>query len=422
MEFPAKLTTDGTQTYVPIPRSLVKHFRPREWDKVHVEILDQLEENISFEAICGKGKNYYLDLKIAIPKHSHNGYRIAIMDLPNDLLRVSYRTITRSPKSINIPRYLLLDNENFEVMGLAQGELFKCVRKGLLSFSNSDPALINRFLDFCEKAFRLKRVDWKASLIISRFSSSEELDKELRKFWSKNVGIPLNNFVKTHFHPYGQRASFGTLHIYVSNILLAWLMVKLLSICAKLAPLKTEWTAAFMRGVFAADGCPILRPSGTLLSADIAHEPKNDEARLYLLLLSELDIKAKIVPPRSVRICGIKNFLKLARFGLFRLHARRQEKFTLGLKAHREVNILLRLKALVKNKLTAEQLANLLGVSNVQTRHLLKRWFDASYVTRTRSGPNRDGSWPPYSYQLTENGLRTLAFLSSCLSYNSAIS
>lgn len=199
-------------------------------------------------------------------------------------------------------------------------------------------------------------------------------------------------------------------------------MVELLAIYAKLAPLKTEWTAAFMRGVFAADGCPILRPNDALLSADIAHDPKKDEAHLYVLLLSKLGIRAKIVPPRSIKIHGVENFLKLGRFGLFRLHAERQKKFTRGLKAHREVKSLLRLKALVKRELTVKELAKLLDISAARTQQLIKRWFESYYVTRSRSELNADGSWPPYFYRLTEEGLRTLAFLSSCLSNNSAIS
>lgn len=421
-EFPTRLTTNGKQTFVPMPRSLVKRLRPCEGEEVRVEILNRLEKNRLFEAVWKKGTNYFLDLKIAIPKQSYNGYRITILEFPNDFLRVFYKTITRNPKPVTIPRYLPLSQENFEVMGLAQGELLKCVRKGLLSLSNSDPVLINCFLDLCERIFQVKRIDWRASLAISRLSSSEEVETELKKFWSKKVSISPENFVKTHFHRYGQQTPYGTLHVYVSNILLTWLMAKLLTFCAKLASLKTEWAAAFMRGVFAADGCPILRSNNALLSADIAHNPKTDEARLYVSLLSKLDIKAKIVPPRTVKIQGVENFLKLGRFGLFRLHGERQKKFSYGLKAHREVKSLLRLKALLKQEVTVKQLAKLLSISNIRSQQLLKRWFEASHVTRSRGGPNRDGSWPPYSYRLTEKGLRTLAFLSSCLSNNSEIS
>lgn len=216
-EFPTKLITNGKQTCAPMPRGLVHHLRPFDGKKVRVEILERPRKNQPFAAICKKGTNYFLNLKIAIPKQSYNGYKISILELPDDLLRVSYQTITRTPKPVDIPQYLSLNNKNFEVMGLAQGELFKCVRKGLLSFSNSNPALVNRFLNFCERAFRLKRIEWKASLVISRLNCSEELEKELKKFWSKNVGIPFKNFVKTHFHPYGQKHPMVH-YTYISQI------------------------------------------------------------------------------------------------------------------------------------------------------------------------------------------------------------
>jgi len=63
----------------------------------------------------------------------------------------------------------------------------------VIEFTNSNPKLVKLFLIFLRKIIKIDELKLKGQLFIY-----DDLDKpELEKMWSKETGIPLNNFNKT---------------------------------------------------------------------------------------------------------------------------------------------------------------------------------------------------------------------------------
>jgi len=229
-------------------------------------------------------------------------------------------------ESINIvPRYINPDKELFRLLGLIQGDGTK-THDRRLEFSNSDPNLINLFIDYLGKNFNVSKSKWGARIVYTNKIRDSTLEKTLINHWTNKTEIPKENFVKTKWYEGTPDAKRGSLQLYLCNSIYRELFIGLLDTLPVIEMPYARW---FMQGVFASDGCPILR-KGKLHEVDIRTENLT-EGRLYSCALGKEGIMARTCDEgKIIRISGKENFNKIITNELFILHKERLEKFMNG--------------------------------------------------------------------------------------------
>lgn len=100
---------------------------------------------------------------------------------------------------------------------------------GTIKFVNSDPEMIVLFLNFLRKICGI--YEGRLKVLIHMYPDHNE--KELKKFWSRKTGVPLDRFYKSHIHhgrvgTYKTKSKYGTLAVNYSDkrllkILLGWI-------------------------------------------------------------------------------------------------------------------------------------------------------------------------------------------------------
>lgn len=104
----------------------------------------------------------------------------------------------------------LLKDANSEIKPLSDQELFltglalywaegfKSIKEGRLGFCNSDPRMIKFIIKWFEKALKINREDF---ILRTEFNETHrDRTKEIKLFWAKLTGIPLNQFEKPFYH------------------------------------------------------------------------------------------------------------------------------------------------------------------------------------------------------------------------------
>jgi len=108
---------------------------------------------------------------------------------------------------------------------------------GTIKFVNSDPKMIKLFLNFLRKICGIHEERLKA--LVHMYPDHNE--NELRKFWSRLTGIPLERFYKSHIHEgrggtYKRKSQYGTIAInYSDKKLLNTLLLWIEQYCGKLS-------------------------------------------------------------------------------------------------------------------------------------------------------------------------------------------
>ncbi|MEM2878953.1 MAG: ArsR family transcriptional regulator [Candidatus Hadarchaeales archaeon] len=276
----------------------------------------------------------------------------------------------RESKKITINRRVLLDSLFFEGLGLWQGEGGK--GKGIY-FCNSNPQILCHFLTFVEKRLGLSRIGFKVTVCTS---SSDEHDS-IKEKWSKVLGIPLNNFTTVSVDV---RINKDNVQVYLNSVILVELLKNMHE---KLKPVITsniKFAAAYLRGVFAGEGCVLLRKSGVLFHVDFATKDESS-VRFYKQCLDFLGISHGKYMRRSLKfpIHGYRNLKRFKELSIHALHPEKREKFERGFSAYRRTNVLdgeearrMILEQLASGPKTYDELAAALGKARttIQAHHI----------------------------------------------------
>lgn len=108
-------------------------------------------------------------------------------------------------------------------IALYWGEGFKNVHERRLGFCNSDPNMLRFYVHWLEKCIGINRRELVARLTLNR--AYREKTKEIEKYWSDIIGIPLNQFTKPFYQNSLWKKHFndsnyhGVLRIHVKNSL-----------------------------------------------------------------------------------------------------------------------------------------------------------------------------------------------------------
>jgi len=349
--------------------------------------------------------NSLIDIKEILPKESYVGENIIIESKKENIL-VYYITKypTGQPKSAKfqpaktlIPKHIKLSKELVQSLGMYQGDGQKSTKsKSYQStrFSNSEPKLLNHFLEFL-KIFNIPDEKLYFNLRISKNTKCSE--DYLRKYWSKILNIPIQNFYKIQWrenkYKYSRVATYGTLTIIYSNSSFRLVIDSLLKYIKNNALKNNSIAMNFLKGLIAADGNVYSNLSNTSRSVNIAAKP--DEDRIFInKLFYNLNIitnKDNLTKGKeSVNITGYPNLKIMEKYTLCNLHPKKEKKFDEMIKSYknkcrRKGTSLPLILNLLKEPLTANQLAQKINRKHTSVRRYLYILEKQSKIKRIKT-------------------------------------
>jgi hypothetical protein len=273
-----------------------------------------------------------IDLAEFAPKTTSGGKKILLYkDKDKIILYTAVKGWSNGkwPKEITVKRFMTLDALTLEGLGLWEGEGGK--NKGLY-FGNSSQELVNHFLKFIEARLGISREKFKVTV------NSPSTRADLREKWSKTLEIPLRNFTNVCLD---ERINFEYAQIYLNSVILVELMKNLGEKIRSTILSSKENTAAFLRGLFAAEGSVILKESGVLFHIDFSTKDLQ-AVQFYKDCLDRLGIKhgTYTIQDQKFQIYGWRNFKRFREFDIHTLHPEKRAKFELGFARYKRTNVL----------------------------------------------------------------------------------
>ncbi len=241
---------------------------------------------------------------------------------------------------LTIPRFIAKNERTFEVLGLLQAEMGKTMN-GNLSFSNHEPEIINRVMDWFEKELKLSKNLWRWSIKVNiqeptDLDYKQQIEKKIVDYWCEKSPINIySSFPKIATYVKKSRHTaaydYGTLVLEYRKNLFSQVVKNLVKKITYETILTSDATfvRGFMRGIIAGEGCVDYAPKWGHNTVHIsATEP--EEREIYKKLLSRLNIELKIYANyKETVISGKSNLLEIAKQELMRLSPEKQERFTL---------------------------------------------------------------------------------------------
>jgi len=331
--FPVKVCGSPDKR-INLPLYLCKSLNLKPENIIEVEIIEKLERRKRKIKIIENYGGYFLDLYYSLPTRQVHANKELIIFIENNELLVWGKG---ARNSIQMPRYIELDDRFFEIFGLYQGEGYKKQPNfgARVQFSNSNPEIINSFLDYFSEKFNLIRNNWNASI-----GYYGKLDKiKVISYWSKITKIEKENIKRVVFYKAKGEdyKKYGTLNIFIISSILVEIILGLLNCTQFLIMKRKKWARAFLRGLLAADGSVKLMKYKNMTSLqmiELALENKV-ESKFYKNIFKKIGIKTNdYTQRRKLMISNWRNFKVLAQFNAFKLHKEKNEKFWIGFENH----------------------------------------------------------------------------------------
>lgn len=200
---------------------------------------------------------------------------------------------------------------------------------------------------------------------------------EIKKKWSEALEVPLNNFTAASID---FRINKDNVQVYVNSIVLVELLKNMHEKLKPVIKSNVEFAAAYLRGIFAGEGCVLLKKSGVLFHVDFATKDESS-VRFYKQCLDFLGIAHGKYMRRSLKfpVHGYRNLKRFMELGIHTLHPEKREKFEQGFANYKRTNVLdgdeartLILQQLALGPKTYDELAAALGKARttIQAWHL----------------------------------------------------
>ena len=275
-------------------------------------------------------------MKLNLERIIHKIGDLSIQKKEEQLIISEKRKRGRPSKQLYLPQKIHLTKDVIEAFGLFFGEGTKTQDYNRIEFGNTEPRLLRKFINLL-KEFNIKTSEIRVKINIYEDDAKILSDDELKKYWSKKLHIPLQNFQKVSwYHKKGTRkkaAGFGTVQLRVYHKLLAKIFRLTFYKVVQLALSHTQIAQHFLRGIFAAEGF-VERRGKSIHKVGVSC--KKDKEIVYKLLH-----KVKLIPGkynermRSFPIRGIENFGIILKLKLFELHPKKHKKFMRSIVNHR---------------------------------------------------------------------------------------
>jgi hypothetical protein len=262
----------------------------------------------------------------------------------------------RRYKYLLLPKLIPLDKLTLNALGLLEAEMTKGnLRKSNLSFTNSEPEVINTVMRFFRR-FGLNKEDWSWS-IVSNFKLKNyeekyqtiEREQKALTYWLKYTSISpkkaVNKFIqyignKTTMNIHPKTIITGSLRIDYSNIILFQLIRKILIDIRNI--LTAGVVSYYMQGIIAGEGS--IHPSifGSIGSISVGAIKRKDQ-EFYVNNLKMLEITSSC-EMNCTRVTSLENFLKIYDYDLLQLHPIRRAKFNKHLSNFKQIPKRLKVK------------------------------------------------------------------------------
>lgn len=268
-----------------------------------------------------------------VPKRSHTDSPIKIeLRKKGAVLSWKNKGGGRHPRPVTFPKTISLDEETIALMGFFLGDGLKSGKGGAsrtLSFTNSEPKTIM----WAMKLFRTFRVP--TARIKASVSVRGEVGKRaVRNYWSEATKIPPEN-ISINVRPSlskGKRnlppaKKYGAIKLEAYSAILRDLALALLDHCVRDAKRNSKSAKAFLKGLAAAEGCPVV-----------------NHGKLINVVISCCDEKNKKIIRSVVRKCGLihrvrsdgielhkHNFKTKKHRDIFSYHPEKHARLMLGL-------------------------------------------------------------------------------------------
>lgn len=230
---------------------------------------------------------------------------------------------------IELQRKIKLSEKLLQCLGFFQGEGTKGNPKRI-EIVNTDSDLLNLFIDCLKNSLNIKTDQWRARVTYTQKSKNSLLETELKRYWSKKLNIPADNFVKTKWFNGTPDALNGAVQLYFSSYPLREVWINLLRLSHNIILSDKNYAKWFLQGVLAADGCPIF--SREKLHGVTVRIENQYEGELYQSAFRAVGISANLsTKHRRVSFYGSNQLQKVSELELFMLHKERNERFKQGL-------------------------------------------------------------------------------------------
>ena len=359
-----------------------------------------------------------LPLKDFIPEKSGSGFIIDTKENKKSL-HVSYKVLYKQggykKVECSIPKVIETNNLFWEALGILQGEMKKS-NKNLgyanTSFTNSNPDIVNHVLDFFEEFFNIKRNSWRITIIFNSkdfpLRHKEEFESKIRNFWINNLKVPNENFTKTYFNQRKRavQSKSGSVNLKYCNSVYASFFKNMLENLKGIIENDRTVSQSYIRGLIAAEGSSYIK-NGFLNSVEIGAS-RDEDFEHYKKCLRVIGIKRAWKGNNAIKICGWDNFYELWKIKAFKLHKKRELKFTEGFLKNEETRKLLLLKKLSEQSKPIKDL-EYTSLARCTVHQHLTNHLKSGLVERSRIF-NKDGSWY-YVWKTTRKGEEVLKSL-----------
>ncbi len=276
-----------------------------------------------------------INIKQLIPKRSHTNTPIKV-ELRKNKAIISWKNKGggKHPKPVSIPRIITINGEIIALMGFFLGDGLKS-NKGAasrtLSFTNSEPKTVK----WAMKLFRIFGVQ-KNKIKASVSVRGEIKPNKVKDYWSKVTDISKEN-ISVNIRPSLSKwkrnlppiKKYGAIKIEFYSVILRDMALGLLNLSILEANRNAKSAKAFLKGLAAAEGCPVV-----------------NHGKLVNVVISCCDEKNKKIIRNVIKRCGLihrirsdgieihrNNFKNKYYHDIFSYHTDRHNRFMLGLKS-----------------------------------------------------------------------------------------
>jgi len=285
-------------------------------------------------------KNGKLDIRYFIPKKTIFGYPIYIIRRNTNHSSVWY-SIGGGVRHINIKNFIDVD-KIAELIGFYFGDGSTCRSIRSFRLTNSESSVLNYCLDTLEE-MDIRRNSFKIQII---YSTNKELTKEIKNrcinFWSKMLKIEKDKIVSVNkAENMRETLEYGSARIFIDKTILVEIFLHgllkgiLRRITHPKSTIDKRLLKGFIRGLLAAEGNVNLNQYGSVVKVGIAYDPRSNELRLYKRLLRNLNINYGRTKGNELYIYGYDNMKRLFDLNAFKMHKRRNQRFTKGFLKHK---------------------------------------------------------------------------------------
>lgn len=276
-----------------------------------------------------------IETKTIIPKLSHIETSIQVIEKKKSL-EVFWKNKGggQHPRPMNVPKKIKINEEIIAILGFFLGDGLRSSKGAssrTLSFTNSEPETVKWAIKLF-KLFKIPERKLRATVSVR----GKQSKNTIRKFWSRVTKIPEEQIsvnictsLSKNIRKSPPLKKYGAIKVEFYSAVLRDIFINFLEHSKNYALRNKKYSMAFLKGLLAAEGCPVIN-HGKLVNVVISCQNEKDKNKIENIIRNcRLDYniwKDGIVIYKS-------NFIKSKNHDIFEFHPERQNRFVTSLLA-----------------------------------------------------------------------------------------